>query len=312
MLCLPGFFCGSVDHRCFPAVCERGDAGFFFEEPDEVVRVLKANHLADIYDLLVCREKQFLCFFDTDLIQVLYGCIFIIFCKFTAQTKLVDAVFQGKLVKGVGILISSGKAVVHISDIRRDVIGASLLDCADQIKLRKEIDELPRAHDAMDFPVDIISQDLFPCCKDIRIFVKPIDKISGIVYFLKVILENRGAHETDGIFPDIVLADQLVVPAAVDDCKGTFGKVISGIDSICVFIVEFSGAICRVYDAERMEICRFIGERRCDGNTFVTQFIRKRIAVIVVPAVRVLKIAGQGETVACLGRDQAAEKFRGK
>ena len=73
-----------LENWCLPAVCERGDAGFFFEEPDEMVCVLDPDHLADLHDLLIGVQQHFLRLVNADFIQVLYGGVFIILRKFTA------------------------------------------------------------------------------------------------------------------------------------------------------------------------------------------------------------------------------------
>ncbi len=67
-----------LDDWCLPAVCERGDASFFFEEPDKVVGVL------DAYNLIIGVQQHFFCLVNADFIQVLHGGVFIILRKFTA------------------------------------------------------------------------------------------------------------------------------------------------------------------------------------------------------------------------------------
>ncbi len=280
----------SVDHRCFSAVCERGYTGFFFEKPDKVVGVLNAYYLADVYNLFIGGKQQFFRLLDSDLIQVLYGCIFIIFCKFTAEPELVDAILGGKLIEGVGMLVCSGKTMVHIGDIRRNMIGAGLLDCAHKVELRKEIDKLPRAHDAVKLRVRINPQDLFPRRKNIRIFVKSVDKISEMVYFLQIIFEARGAHKADRVLPYIVLTDKLVIFAAVDHREGALCEIVSCVDSVFVFVKESSRAVGGVYDTERIEIGSLIGEGGCDRHAFVAQFIGKGAAEIILSAVCIFEI----------------------
>lgn len=277
-----------------------------------MVGVLDADHLADLYNLFIGGEQQFFRLFNADLIQVLYGCVFIIFCELAAQAVFVDAVLESELVEGVGLLVSYGKAMVHVCDVGRDMVGAGLLDRAHEIELREETDKIARAHHCVNLRVGVVFQNLFPGTQDIRIFVKPIDEISKLLYFLQVTFKNGSAHKTDRIVPDIVLADQFVVPAAVDDREGAFGQVISRMDSVRVFAVQLSGSVCRVHEADRVEVRSFIGEWRRDRHTFVAQLTGKDIAEIVFPAVCVLKIIGQGEAVARLGRDQAAEKLSGK
>lgn len=277
-----------------------------------MVGVLDADHLADIYNLFIGREKQFFCLFNTDLIQVLYGCVLIIFCELAAQAVFVDAVLESELVEGVGLLVSYGKAMVHVCDVGWDMVGAGLLDRAHEIELREKTDKIARAHHCVNLRVGVVFQNLFPGTQDIRIFVKPIDEISKLLYFLQVTFKNGSSHKTDRVVPDIVLADQFVVPAAVDDREGAFGQVISRMDSVRVFAVQLSGSVCRVHEADRVEVRSFIGERRRDRHTFVAQLTGKDIAEIVFPAVCVFKIIGQGEAVARLGRDQAAEKLGGK
>lgn len=129
---------------------------------------------------------------------------------------------------------------------------------------------------------------------------------------MQVAFEDGGGHKTDRVIPDIVLADQFVVPAAVYERERPSCEVISRVDSVIVFKIHPSGAACGVHDAERVEICRLVGERRRDGHGFVAQFIGECVTEIVIPAVCVRKIIGQGKAVARLGGDQAAEKFRGK
>ena len=72
-----------MDHWCFLAVSERGYTSFFFEKADKVVRVLYADHLTDVHNLFIGIQKQVFCLVNPDLIQVLYGRVFIIFRKFT-------------------------------------------------------------------------------------------------------------------------------------------------------------------------------------------------------------------------------------
>ncbi len=73
-----------LDDWCLPAVCERGDASFFFEEPDKVVGVLDAYRLADLHNLIIGVQQHFFCLVNADFIQVLHGGVFIILRKFTA------------------------------------------------------------------------------------------------------------------------------------------------------------------------------------------------------------------------------------
>lgn len=302
----------SVNHRCFPAIREWGDAGFFFEEPDKMVGVLDADHLADIYNLFIRGEQKLLGLFDADFVQVLYGRVFIILGELAAQAVLVDTVFEGELVEGVGLLIGRGKTVVHISDVGGNMVGTRLLECTYEIELCEKGDQIPRAHHAVDFRVHIVSQHLFPGFQSIGIFVKPIDQIPQLLYFHQVTVKNGSTHKANRVVPDIVLADQLVVLAAVDDREGAFDQVISRMNSFGVFAVQLSSPARRVYEADRVEVCRFIGERRRDGYAFVAQLVGESAAEIVIPAVRVFKIVGQGEAVARLGRDQTAKELGGK
>lgn len=122
-----------------------------------MVGVLDAHHLADIHDLLIRVQQQFFCPLDPHPVQVLYRCVLIIFCKFAAQAELVDAVLEGELVERVRLLVRGGETPVHIGDVGWDVIGARLLDRARQVELREEIDEIARAHHAVDLRVDIVS-----------------------------------------------------------------------------------------------------------------------------------------------------------
>lgn len=78
---------------------------FFFKQPDKMVGILDAYHLADFHNLFICFKKQLLCLVNAYLVEVLYRCIFIILCKFAAQAELVDTVFQRKLVEGVRFFI---------------------------------------------------------------------------------------------------------------------------------------------------------------------------------------------------------------
>ncbi len=277
-----------------------------------MVCVLDPDHLADLHDLLVGGDQQLLCLLDADPVQVLDGCVFIIFRELTAQAELVDAVFEGELVEGVWFMVCSGKAAVHVGDVGRDMVGTGLLDSAHEAELREEADEFLGAHQTVDLRVGGISQDLFPRCQDIGISVQPVDEISQAVDLLQVVFQDCDAHETDRVLPDIVLADQLVVFAAVDDCQRAFCEIVAGIDPAGIFIVQPSGAACRVHDTERAEVCRLVGERRCDGHAPVAQLAGEGVTEIVFPAVGVVKIVGQGEAVARLRRDQAAEKFGGK
>ncbi len=264
-----------------------------------MVGVLDPDHLTDIHDLFICIQKQFFSPIDPHPVQVLYRSVLVIFCKFAAQAKLVDAVFKGELVERVGLLVRGGETPVHIGDVGWDVIGARLLDRAPQVELREEIDEIARAHHAVDLCVDIVPQYLFPCRQYIRIFVKSVDGISQFMYFLEVAFEDGGGHKADRVVPDIVLADQFVVSAAVYERQSPSCEVISRVDPIIVFKIHPSGTACGVHDAERVEICRLVGERRRDGHGFVAQFIGECVTEIVIPAVCVREIIGQGKAVAC-------------
>ena len=226
-----------------------------------MVGVLDPDHLTDIHDLFICIQKQFFSPIDPHPVQVLYRSVLVIFCKFAAQAKLVDAVFKGELVERVGLLVRGGETPVHIGDVGWDVIGARLLDRAPQVELREEIDEIARAHHAVDLCVDIVPQYLFPCRQDIRIFVKSVDGISEFMYFLQVAFKYNSGRKADRVVPDIVLADKFVIFAAVDDCKCPFCEVISRVDPIMVIIIHSSGTACGVHDAERIEIGCLVGER---------------------------------------------------
>ena len=164
----------------------------------------------------------------------------------------------------------------------------------------------------MNLVVNRIFQHLLPRAAHIGIFVQLIDEVSERKYFLMVIFQHGSAHKTYRVLPDIVLADKLVVFAAVNDGKRAFGEVVSRVDAVCIFAVQPSGAFGRVEDAECVELRRFVGKGGRDRYASVAQFIRKIFAKIKLPAVGVLKIIGQGKTVACLGRNQASEELRGK
>lgn len=277
-----------------------------------MIGVFDTYHLTDIHDFVVGIQKHFLCLVNANLIQILYGGIFIILCKFAAQTEFIDIVFQGELIQGVGFIVCSGKAAVHISNVGGDVVGTGSLDSTHQIKLREESHERTRTDNAVELVVHVGSQDLFPCSQDIRIFVKSVDKVSQYMYFLKIVFQRRGAHKADCVLPDIMLADELVIFAAVDECQCAFGEIIASADTVGIFAEQPSDAPGRVYDAERIKVCRLVGKRGCDGHILMAQFIRKVIAEIVVSIISIFKVIRQRETVARLGGDQAAEKFGGK
>ncbi len=109
-----------------------------------------------------------------------------------------------------------------------------------------------------------------------------------------------------------MLADKLVVFAAVDDREPAFGEVVAGIDAVCVFAEELPGALGGVYDTQGVEICRLVGEGRRDGDAFVAVLAGQAAAKFIISAVGGIEIVGQGEAVACLRGDQATEKFGGK
>lgn len=127
-----------------------------------------------------------------------------------------------------------------------------------------------------------------------------------------MVLEHGSADKTDGVFPDIVLADQLMVFAAVHDGERAFCEVVARIDSICVLAEEPASAAGRVHEAQGVEICRLVGEGWGDRDTFVAVLARQAAAECIVPAIGILEVIGQGETAACLRGDQTTKKFGGK
>ncbi len=225
-----------------------------------MVGVFDAYTLADFYNLIIGVQQQLLCFVDADFVEVLHGGVLIILCKFAAQAVFVDFVLGCELVEGVRFEVCVLEAAVHVRNIGGNMIRACLLDGAHQIELCEKRHKVTGAHHAVHLVVGVISQHLFPCCQHIRIVVKFKNKITHAAYFLQMVLEHGSADKTDGVFPDIVLADQLMVFAAVHDGERAFCEVVARIDSICVLAEEPASAAGRVHEAQGVEICRLVGE----------------------------------------------------
>lgn len=192
------------------------------------------------------------------------------------------------------------------------MIRSCLFDRAHQIELREKCHKVTCAHHTMDLIICVISQHLFPCCQHIRIVVKFKDEFPHTAYSLQVVFKDSSAHKTDGIFPDIVLTDELMVFAAVDDGERAFCEVVASIDSVCIFTVESPGTFGCVHEAQSVEICRLVGEGGGDRYALVAVLAGQAAAECIIPAIGSIEIIGQGEAVACLGGDQATKKFGGK
>ena len=82
-----------------------------------------------------------------------------------------------------------------------------------------------------------------------------------VFQFLAVIAADGGTDETDRIFPYVVLAEEFMMPAAVYESESARRKIIGGMDVCGIVAVEFSGALCRMQQAESIQACDFLRKR---------------------------------------------------
>lgn len=91
-----------------------------------MVGVVDAHSLADGAYFFVCIEKEFLCFVDPDLIQILQRGILIIARKLPDQREFIHMVLNGKVIQGILFLIRRIKTFFDFCKIGRDMVGTGL------------------------------------------------------------------------------------------------------------------------------------------------------------------------------------------